>query len=327
MSARKPSGTTLIQQDTELIRPFVTPHPNCRGKSVELPFHGKTHMKEYSGRLLKIEWSEMDFGKRHIKPRKFYDSIPLSEDDKLEMDTLDLRAAGTIFGSQINHLRELGRLTVEFEADEFAPVYASWDIGVADFMSVWLIQPGTDGKFYLLDNLTANGLTLDWYAAEIRKRETRDGYHIRDCLLPHDCENRVPGGTSFIASLERAGFSCIRVPCTTDRWASIDATRRLLRHAVIHARCSEKTFIPNVKEGYLSGVNALSNYRTAPPGRGGTLKTEPLHDVCSHASDALRTFSEAWEAGYISKQLGWRNDEHDPRSRDKSRARGVEELY
>lgn len=84
---------TVIQQDTELVKPFVTIHPGCRGKSVELPFHGKTRMKEYTGRLLKIEWSEMDFGKRHIKPRKFYDSIPLSEDDKLEMDTLDLRAA------------------------------------------------------------------------------------------------------------------------------------------------------------------------------------------------------------------------------------------
>lgn len=94
---------TLIQQDTALIRPFVTPHPNCRGKSVELPFHGKTRMKEYSGRLLKIEWSEMDFGKRHIKPRKFYDSIPLSEDDKLEMDTLELRAT-EVMGEQRNAL-------------------------------------------------------------------------------------------------------------------------------------------------------------------------------------------------------------------------------
>lgn len=242
-------------------------------------------------------------------------------------EALNPIAAGTIFGSQINHLRELGRLTVEFEADEFAPVYASWDIGVADFMSIWLIQPGTDGKFYLLDNLTANGLTIDWYIDELHKRAARGGYHIRDCLLPHDCENRVPGGTSFLASLERAGHTCIRIPRTTDRWASIDSTRRLLRHAVIHARCSEKTFVPGEKEGYLSGVSALSNYKTAPPGTNGTQKTEPLHDVCSHAADALRTFSEAWEAGYISKQLGWRNDEHDPRSRDKSRARGVEELY
>lgn len=224
-------------------------------------------------------------------------------------EALNPIAAGTIFGSQINRLRELGRLTAEFEVDAFLPVYAAWDIGVADFMSIWIIQPGSDGKFYFLDNITANGLTLDWYIAEIHKREARDGYHIRDCLLPHDCENRIPGGTSFLASLERAGFSCLRIPCTRDRWASIDAARRLLRHAVIHARCSEKTNVEGIKEGYLSGVSALSNYKTAPPGANGARKTEPLHDVCSHAADALRTFSEAHEAGYISKQLGWRQDE------------------
>lgn len=242
-------------------------------------------------------------------------------------EALNPIAAGTIFGSQINRLRELGRLTAEFETDEFAPVYAAWDIGVADFMSIWLIQPGADGKFYIMDNLTANGLTIDWYIDELHKRASRGSYHIRDCLLPHDCENRTPGGTSFLASLERAGHSCLRIPCTKDRWASIDSTRRLLRHAVIHARCSEKTFVPGIKEGYLSGVSALSNYKTAPPGTNGTQKTEPLHDVCSHAADALRTFSEAWEAGYISKQLGWREDEHNARTRYKGLARGAEELY
>ncbi|WP_295877277.1 hypothetical protein [uncultured Akkermansia sp.] len=243
-------------------------------------------------------------------------------------EALNPIAAGTIFGSQINRLRELGRLTSEFEANVFAPVYAAWDIGVADFMSIWLIQPGQDGKFYLLDNITANGQTLDWYVGELRKREARDGYHIRDCLLPHDCQNHVPAGTSFFASLERAGFSCERITRTKDRWASVDATRRLLRYAVIHARCSEKTYVPGMKEGYLSGVSALSNYKTAPPGTNGTLKTEPMHDVCSHASDALRTFSEAWEAGLISKETGWRDDElEEGDRRPKGLAKGTDCLW
>lgn len=53
-------------------------------------------------------------------------------------------------------------------------------------------------------------------------------------------------------------------------------------------------WVTGIKEGYLSGVSALSNYKTAPPGTNGTLKTEPTHDVYFHVSDALRTFSEAW---------------------------------
>ena len=129
------------------------------------------------------------------------------------------------------------------------------------------------------------------------------------------------------AEVERAGFPCVRVPCTRDRWTSIDATRRLLRHVVIHARSSEKTYLPGMKEGYLSGVDALSHYKTAPPGTNGTLKTAPLHDVCSHAADALRVFSEAHEGGYITKQLGWRNDEQEKISSCKCLAKGAETLW
>ena len=82
-----------------------------------------------------------------------------------------------------------------------------------------------------------------------------------------------------------------------------------------------------MKEGYLSGVDALSHYKTAPPGTNGTLKTEPLHDVCSHASDALRTFSEAHEGGYITKEYGWRPDETTSHSPHKGLAKGAETLW
>lgn len=82
-----------------------------------------------------------------------------------------------------------------------------------------------------------------------------------------------------------------------------------------------------MKEGYLSGVDALSHYKTAPPGTNGTLKTEPLHDVCSLAADALRVFSEAHEGGYITKQLGWRNDGQEKISSRKCLTKGAETLW
>ena len=98
---------------------------------------------------------------------------------------------------------------------------------------------------------------------------------------------------------------------TSDVWASIDSTRSLLRHAVIHARCSQNTMLPDMKEGYISGVDALANYKMAPPGKNGTVRNEPLHDVCSHACDSLRTFADAWAAGLIAKETGWRYEEDD----------------
>ncbi|MCC8021104.1 MAG: hypothetical protein LIO63_03885 [Akkermansia sp.] len=57
---------------------------------------------------------------------------------------------------------------------------------------------------------------------------------------------------------------------------------------------------------HISGVNALENYQTAPMGRSGVERKEPLHNACSHAADAFRTFAQAWQAGFISRDLARR---------------------
>ncbi|MBT9449995.1 hypothetical protein ICN84_07895 [Akkermansia glycaniphila] len=251
------------------------------------------------------------------KMRQEYPTVP--------DEALNPIADGTIYGSQINRLREMGRLTAEFEADPYRPVYAVFDKGMADFMSVWWVQPGADGKFYILDNYTANGLGIEHYIAELRTRDSLYG-RVKDVVLPHDGVQRDYNGVRFFEKIEQAGYSTILVKRTSDIWASIDSTRMLLRHAVIHARCSQKTLLPDMKEGYISGVDALSNYKTAPPGRNGVMRNEPLHDVCSHACDSLRTFADAWANGMIAKESGWRDDDA-PRGRFSGLARGVESLY
>lgn len=236
-------------------------------------------------------------------------------------------AEGTIYGSQINHLREMGRLTAEFEPDPYRPIYAVFDKGMADFTSIWWIQPRPDGLFAILDNYTANSLGLDHYIAELRKREPLYG-RIKAVILPHDGVNRDYNGTKYYEKLEQAGYSTILVKRTSDVWASIDTTRTLLRHAVIHARCSQNTMLPDMKEGYISGTDALANYKMAPPGRNGVTRNEPLHDICSHACDSLRTFADAWAAGLIAKETGWKNDDDEGvRSPYAGLARGAESLY
>lgn len=64
-----------------------------------------------------------------------------------------------------------------------------------------------------------------------------------------------------------------------------------------------------MKEGYISGVDALANYKMSPLGRNGATRNEPLHDICSHGCDSLRTFADAWAAGPISKETGWKSDD------------------
>lgn len=235
-------------------------------------------------------------------------------------------AQGTIFGQQIDYLRELGRLNAEFEPDPYRPIYAAFDIGMADFTSIWWVQPGRDGKFYLLDNYTANNKGTEHYISVLRQHDTKYGQQIAAVILPHDGVRRDYSGTEYWAKIEEAGYSHILVPRTQDKWASIDTTRTLLRSAVIHARCSEKHHIDGITGDIPSGVNALSNYRMAPPNKSGVIRNEPLHDMTSHACDALRTFSDAWARGLIAAEKGWREDPRTP-SRTSGIARGAEILY
>ena len=266
-------------------------------------------------------WYEAKSRTQKSKMRQEFPTVP--------DEALNPIAEGTIYGSQINHLREMGRLTAEFEPDPYRPVYAVFDKGMADFTSVWWIQPRPDGLFALLDNYTANGQGLDHYIGEIRKREALFG-RVKDIVLPHDGVNRDYNGVKYFEKLEQAGYSTILVKRTSDVWASIDSTRSLLRHAVIHARCSQNTMLPDMKEGYISGVDALANYKMAPPGKNGTVRNEPLHDVCSHACDSLRTFADAWAAGLIAKETGWRYEEDDEDRRGgpySGLVKGAESLY
>lgn len=277
-------------------------------------------------------WYEAMSRTQGIKMRQEYPTVP--------DEALNPIADGTIYGSQINHLRETGRLTAEFEPDSYRPVYAVFDKGIADFMSVWWIQPRADGLFGILDNYTANGMGIEHYIGEIRKREPAYG-RVKEIILPHDGTQRDYNGVRFYEKIEQAGYSTVIVKRTSDIWASIDSTRSLLRHAVIHARCSQKTTLPNMKEGYISGVDALANYKMSPPGRNGVTRNEPLHDICSHACDSLRTFADAWANGLIALQTGWKNNDDDDEFDDEFNdeysnrrhslysglARGAESLY
>lgn len=82
---------------------------------------------------------------------------------------------GAIYGSIIQRLRADGRIGQDFESDALAPLYVSWDIGLSDYMSLWLIQPGPDGKFYILDYYSANDKDLAHYVDKVRQWERQYG--------------------------------------------------------------------------------------------------------------------------------------------------------
>ncbi len=223
---------------------------------------------------------------------------------------------GTIYSPQLYDLAERGHLSADFEVQPHYPIYATWDLGMADYMSIWWIQPNGQGKWLLLDNYTANGLPLTHYLDILREHDARWG-RCTACVLPHDSTHRDLYENTYESAFRKAGYSTILVPRTQDKWGSIENTRDLLRYCIIHSRCGEKTFANG--QSYLSGLDALKEYRTAPPGAHGTLHPQPLHGKESHACDALRTFADAVARGYIAPNKGWVTD---PNARKRANNRG-----
>lgn len=210
--------------------------------------------------------------------------------------------AGNIYSLQIDSLRARGEHKAEFEPIPHRPIFVSWDLGIGDYMSLWWIQPNGYGKWLILDNYTANGLPIDHYIDIIREHDARWGRCAAN-VMPHDSSKRDPHLNPYDQSVRDAGYTIIHVPRTQNLWASIDTTRTFLRSCIIHARCWEPTRTP---EGnvYLAGMDALANYSSRPMGANGTLAVTPLHDINSHAADALRCFADAAQLGLISAELG-----------------------
>lgn len=222
---------------------------------------------------------------------------------------------GTIYSAQLMRLRERGHYAARFEHDPCRPIYTTWDLGIADYMSIWWLQPDGAGKWLVLDCYTANGKPIAHYIDILREHDARFA-RCALCVTPHDGGRRDLNLQSFDDSLRAAGYAVTRIPRTSNLWLSIDNTRQLLDTCIFHDRCSQPTDCDG--RPILSGMDALSNYRLAPPGAHGNLGTQPLHDECSHAADALRTFADAVKLGHVGKDLAFRQAARPSREEDRS---------
>lgn len=205
---------------------------------------------------------------------------------------------GALYGSIIGRLRSDGVIARDFEADTYAPLFVSWDIGLSDYMSLWLFQPGPDGKMYVLDYYSANDKPLSHYVRVCQGWEKEYRQLVQLHLLPHDAARRDFEGVSFEQKLYQAHFSTAVVPRTDNVWKGIFATKEFLPHCVFHRRCSQPIVVDGME--YMSGISALENYQVGRLGANGRESRQPLHDACSHGADAFRTFVEAYNCGYVS---------------------------
>lgn len=208
---------------------------------------------------------------------------------------------GSIYGSLLMKLRAMTptRIDVPFEADAYQPLYVSWDIGMSDFMTMWLFQVGNDGKYYVLDYYCAHDQPLQHYVNRVQAWEREYGQHISRHILPHDAGNRDRNGITFQQDLQKARFATVLLPRISNIWVGIQATKELMKHCVFHERCNKPVIVNG--EEYPSGMNSLESYRTGSVGANGVERQEPLHDQSSHGADSFRYFAEAVKCGRVSK--------------------------
>lgn len=217
-------------------------------------------------------------------------------------------AEGAIYGTQMADLRAAGRIT-DFWLEANHPIITAWDIGLSDYVSVWLIQP-----------LARAILVLDWFEAEGRpgsampdqmlRFEAKWKKPIAAHYLPHDAETRDRGsGKSYLSELREGGLTNLRVvPRTPDIWLGIGYVRDVLPHCWFHkTHCDTSRNADGTphdpgdsQEDFPSGVACLEGYsKDVGAAAGMRLRELPKHDLFSHSADAFRTFAEAWRRGMV----------------------------
>lgn len=215
---------------------------------------------------------------------------------------------GSLYGSIITRLRSQGKMAADFEADEYSPLYVSWDIGMSDYTALWLVQPRA-GKFYVLDYYCANDQPTSHYINKVREWEREHGQLVTLNILPHDAappKDWDNPDSAYQMKLIKAGFMTVVLKKTHNVWEGIYLVKDLLKHCVFHKRCSASVVVNGIE--YMSGVDALENYQSGKLGANGVERLAPLHDLTSHGADAFRYFAEGYSAGYVSKDVCGRYD-------------------
>jgi len=176
---------------------------------------------------------------------------------------------GAYYGSIINDLYMKGQVT-DIVHDGIAQTFTAWDLGMGDSTAIWVCQV-VGQEIRLIDFMENHGVGLDYYINWIRN----NGYASAEHLLPHDVQVRELGtGKSRKEMIEEAGLA-VTVVAKLAVDDGIQAVRRML------PRC---WFDVKTKQG----LDALQNYRREYDDKRDVFFDKPVHDWCSHASDAFR---------------------------------------
>jgi len=208
-----------------------------------------------------IDTEELEDAKRTMTPEAYAQEYECS---------FEAAVIGAYYGKDIAQAeadKRIGRVP----HDKAADVFASWDLGIGDMMSIWVGQI-VGKEWHWINYYENNGQGLDHYVDWIKALP----YKVHRHYLPHDGEAReLQTGKSRQEFLQERNFDVAIVPRHAPEDGISAARLRFNRMWFDEANCAR-------------GIDCLRMYRSEFDDKHQVLKPRPLHDWASHGADAFR---------------------------------------
>lgn len=81
------------QQASSRLKAYLTPEPDCKGKYTRFHRIGGTDVHEYTRNDQSISFDSLKVGDYGMKPRKFFNAIPINDDDNADAFDLEIELA------------------------------------------------------------------------------------------------------------------------------------------------------------------------------------------------------------------------------------------
>lgn len=184
--------------------------------------------------------------------------------------SFDAAVRGAYYAKEVSLAEGEGRIK-SVPLDRNADVFAAWDLGIGDMMSIWVGQV-VGAEWHWLRYYENSGFGLDHYVDWLKALP----FTVHTHFLPHDGEAReLQTGKSRREYLEGRGLKCHVVP------------RQEVDDGINAARVRFNRFWFDA-DGCKRGLDCLRMYRSEFDDKHQTLKPRPLHDWASHGADAFR---------------------------------------
>ena len=197
---------------------------------------------------------------------------------------------GTVYADEVRKAIEERRFT-SLPYDATRKVETFWDIGWADYTSIWFAQV-VGNRFHIIDFYQNRMKPLNHYLSTLQNK----GYIYGADWLPHDSDKHDPvSGRTYKEVMLGSGRDVRVVPMTTVE-QGIGAVRTIFNRCYFDEHKCE------------TGIYHLKRYHydDKPTPEGLKSTRLPVHDEHSHAADAFRYLALALSDAEPRRKLNYR---------------------